>query len=163
MTLIMVVEGVLTNHLGEPIPAGEKLYRALTPVYRVVLSTNRAGDDITRYVMSRGLRAHAHILAAEESLADVDIYQRHVEVERTGNPVEMVIDANPARVEWALSAGIPAMLAAHPVFTLPEYRSNFEGSPRPWDSLVEGVERRALATAGVELDLDPQMVNWEEA
>ena len=73
MTLIMVMEGVLTNHIGEPIPAGEKLYRSLTPVYRVVLSTSRVGEDATRYVLQRGLRSHAHILAAEDSIADVDI------------------------------------------------------------------------------------------
>jgi FMN phosphatase YigB (HAD superfamily) len=157
----MVVEGVLTNHLREPIPAGEKLYRALTPVYRVVLSTDRPGEDITRHVMGRGLRAHAHIRASEEALADVDIYARHLEQERAAGGVEMLIDSNPERVEAAINAGVPGILISHPMFTLPEYRADFEGPLKPWRILEEGIQRRALQQAGFDLDADPEIRNWE--
>jgi hypothetical protein len=145
MSILMKVEGVLTNHLGKPIHAGEHLYRVLVNDNRLVLSSNRTYDDLARYTASRSLRDWATLRGSEEVLPGVDLYWRHIEVEKSSGILDFVVTNDPTIIEKCMAASIPALLFVHPTFMVPEYRPDSDSPVRPWDVMVADMERRTVA------------------
>jgi hypothetical protein len=144
MSILVHVEGVLTNQNNQPIVVGEQIFRSLVPQNRMVLSTTKTKADAERHVALRGLTDWANIRSAEESLPGVDLLWRHIELERQSGALDMVITADPKMVERCLQESVPAMLFAHPVYMVPEFRPDSEFSLRSWDDMVQEIETRSI-------------------
>jgi hypothetical protein len=144
MSILIQVEGVLTNQVGQPIPVGEQVYRSLVHANRIVLSTNKYKADAERYVALRSLTDWANLRTAEAVLPGVDTYRRHIELERQMGSLDLVVSADPAMVEHCFKESVPAMLFAHPVYMVPEFRPDSEFSLRPWNDMVNEIEIRSI-------------------
>ena len=144
MSILIQVEGVLTNQLGQPIPVGEQVFRSLVHANRIVLSTIKYKADAERYVALRGLIDWANLRTAEDVLPGVETYWRHIELEKQMGSLDLVITADPAMVEHCFKESVPTMLLAHPVYMVPEFRPDSEFSLRPWNDMVNEIETRSI-------------------
>ncbi len=163
MTILMKVEGVLTDPQGKPINAGEHLYRVLVNDNRLVLSSNRTYAEIARYVAARNLRDWATIHGSEENLPGIDTFWRHVEIERANGTLDFIVTDNPDHIEYALQATVPSLLFVHPLYALPEHRPDWdEGVVTPWESMVKEIERRTIAAgADQRLKFEDTELEWD--
>lgn len=136
------LDGVLRADVGgTPIPEGFNLYQALLEMYRVcVVLDDPDSVDAALWLRKEGLRGYAQ-LHVRRPLDDRAMQYRRL---MALGPVELVIDGNPAAVAGAMELGLTAMLFAHPRAHRPEWRPDYERTPRPWDQLVARVEEQRV-------------------
>jgi hypothetical protein len=162
MSILMKVEGVLTDAQGKPISAGEHLYRVLVNDNRLVLSSSRTYAEIARHTASRSLRDWATIHGSEDTLPGVDTFWRHVEIERASGTLDFIITDNPDDIEHAMKATVPSLLFVHPLYAVPEYRPDWDGPVTPWGSMVKEIERRTIeAGADQRLKFEDTELEWD--
>lgn len=126
---------------GAPIPEGFNLYQALVQQYRmcVVLEDGNTAEAAV-WLRKEGFRDYVQ-LHVQRPLDDRLVQLRRLQ--STGT-VELIIDANPDAITGAMSLGITGMLFGHPRVTRPEWRPDYERTPRPWDTLVEQVDKARM-------------------
>ena len=138
----IALDGVLRAPVGgTPIPEGVNLYQALVGSYRicVVLDGETSVLDAL-WLRKEGLRDYVQL--HEQRPLD-DRLMQYRRLQATG-PVELVVDPDPVAVAGAMELGITAMLFGHPRTTRPEWRPDYEHTPRPWDTLVQHVDKTRL-------------------
>lgn len=140
-TALVVVDGVLRDHTGRPIPEGVRLYAALTEGYRVVVAVeDEAADE--HWLTMHGLTGYQEMVS-DSPLSKRGGSIRIGQVEHLlgrGQDVALVVDADPSNVAKVLARGITAALFSHPKFTRPEFRPDHDGGMRPWDDIVAEIE-----------------------
>lgn len=142
------LDGVLRAPVGaRPIPEGFSLYHALVTTYRVcvVLDVYGTAADAL-WLRKEGMTGFAQ-LHARRPLDDHETQYRRLQAL---GPVELVVDSDPAAVSAAMDLGITAMLFGHPRASRPEWRPDYERTPKPWDALVERVEQQRLVEPDAE-------------
>lgn len=124
-----------------PIPEGFNLYQALVQRYRIcVVLDDTDTASAALWLRKEGMRDYVQ-LHQQRPLDDrLAQYRR---LQSTG-PVELIIDADPDAISGAMGLGITGVLFAHPRVTRPEWRPDYERTPRPWDLLAAQVEEHRL-------------------
>lgn len=138
----VALDGVLRAEIGAaPIPEGVELYHSLVTSYRVcVVLDEPESVDAALWLRKEGLRDYVQLHLRRPLDDRVMQYKRLQAV----GPVGLVIDADPVAVAGAAELGIPAMCFVHPRMTRPEWRPDYEKTPRAWDELVARVEKTRL-------------------
>jgi len=142
----MVVDGVLHGRHGAPIPMGVALYRALAGENRILL----IGDDVEadrQFLLQEGLTGYAGLHPYDPLDVPRGTLLRTLSVIRNRGPISLVVSADPAHCREAFKTGYSAMLFMVPAWTRPAWHPDYDGSPRPWDELVEEVAEHTAAAA----------------
>lgn len=140
----MVVEGVLKALIGDaPIPEGVGVYKALAAVeHRLCLVTTFDRAELREWLRHQKLTEHinfnrAHPLDVEEHT----LLRTLAEIRHTGR-VDLFIDADPGRTAQAFAAGYSVMPLLVSSFARPQWRPDWDGTPRPWDDMAAEVRRQ---------------------
>lgn len=145
----VTLDGVLRSHVGERvIPEGFNLYQSLASVHRIAIVLDGADQALdTLWLRKEGFRDYV-LLVTQRQLGDrIDQYRGLM----ASGPLELVVDADPDAVAGAMDLGVPALLFAHPRTSRPEWRPDFDRTPRPWSQVAHRVrEARLLEQAPVD-------------
>lgn len=138
---LIELNGVLRSDAGGPITEGLQLYKGLAQLFRVVVVAEEAEDEV--WLTNNGLRDHAQLLVGAMPLA----------VQRArgtlGMDVRLVVTPSPTTAAAAMHAGVTAMVFAHPRFSRPEFRSDYEGEKREWGDIVAEIDAQRHAQVRV--------------
>jgi hypothetical protein len=143
----ITLEGVLRSDVGgAPIPEGFNLYQALVTMYRVAVVLDDTDDaSAALWLRKEGLRDYV-LLHPRRPLDDRVMQYRRLQALGT---VSLVIDSYPTAITGAFELGIPSLLFADPRSQRPEWRPDYERTPRPWDALVARVEQQRVVEPDV--------------
>lgn len=154
-----------------PLPEGLALMRALGSVYRIAVTTSRPERaHVVEWLALHGLEStYSYVVerrAVEAGLDDVALAERHLaHLRGMGFSVDLWIDSLPDVLAMCIGKGVPGLLFAHPVYGRHEWRPDVETGVKPWDTLVEEMERQSLLKAADgRLNADPEDVldgRWE--
>lgn len=142
----MALDGVIRAEGKKEIPNGVHLYRALVKTCRLVIAIDDDDEDAAAYWLKmQGLVGHAEIITdgvpGHLRGDDVRVAQVH-DLKGRGHGVDLVVEANAAKVERLVHDGIPVALWMQPKFSRPEDRPDWDGTPRPWDDLMAEIQRQ---------------------
>lgn len=137
----MVVEGILRTPEGEGhYDTGWALYQALAKNSRLyLLSETWTEEQSALWLAKRQLTGHLGYLhqtlprAAGRLEALSRIRSWHI---------GLVMEPNPAIAAALLRAGWNTAVITHSAYSQPQWRPDYDGTPRPWDLLTEEVERQ---------------------
>jgi hypothetical protein len=143
MSAIIAIEGVLMTEVGDPIPEGIKLFRILSEVYRVVLSSDMDPDKTEHWLRSHLIFGYGDIYDNSKFFVGQELRLRHLDIAKSQGKVELFIDSDADFCAAALSMNIPTIMFASPRFV----RTN--RSVKPWEDLQKEVDlqREALLEA----------------
>jgi len=141
----ITIEGVLQTHVGDAvIDSGRALYEGLVATFGVALITDLPEDEVKHWLGVNGFKDHSYLVLKElldpESIAE----RRSLQVRRLKGfsvDVRMVIDGSPEVAQELFLDGVPTLLFLSPMYTRPEHRPDWDGSPPAWDDLVREVDR----------------------
>ena len=153
---LVTLEGVVKNERDAPIAEGRLLVEALRLAgVRVTLITSSSDAQVTHWMKVNQVTVDAVIDSSVVLDPDEPLWRRQVAVARSQGQVNLVFDADPENVAWALSEGLTAVLVAHPRHMLPKARP--QGVRRPWGSITAELDRQ-VKTAPVFKD---EIHRWE--
>ncbi|GHB52851.1 hypothetical protein GCM10010331_45620 [Streptomyces xanthochromogenes] len=153
MNIALTINGVLRNpETHGVIPVGNTLYQALVAQHSVYLLSDDLDIDRTqRWLTIHNLTRHTRIIQPRthaEWRTDTQLRLDAVgSVTSTGTKVDLVIEPDPAISAELLALGYPVATLTLPYFAKPEWRPDYNQTPRPWDALVDEVEAQAEAYA----------------
>jgi hypothetical protein len=139
----MVLEGVLRIAGSEAhYETGFALYQALALNSRLyLLSHEWTEEQMTPWMRQRGLTGHLAYLhapiAGPEGRLDA---LRRIRSWR----ISLVVEPDPLCASAEFADGWNTLLHTHAAYSRPEWRPDFQGSPRPWDALTREIERQQL-------------------
>jgi hypothetical protein len=146
-SVVIVVEGVLQQNNGDGVnPQGTRLYEGFKDTYRLVLVSDMLeGDKVEYWLKINGFTEHALFLPG--LLTDPDKVggtrlRQLVNIRQAQNVVDFVVEPDPQVCAALLHDGIATMNYLHPKYSSPDHRPDWDGSPRPWDTLVAEVTRQ---------------------
>ena len=145
MSVLLTIEGVLKNEVGDPIPEGIKLFRALADDYRIILSSEDSPKFTDHWLKSHAIIGYGEVYDDTKFFEGQNIRSRHIALAKASGPVELYIDADADFCAEALSMGIPALMFASPRFV------RTTRNVKPWEDLVNEVERQKIALVEAEL------------
>jgi hypothetical protein len=149
----MVIEGVLRAPGTEgQFETGWALYQALARNSRLYLmSAIWTEEESATWLRQRNLTGHLGYLYTPlggTPAARIDALQQV----RTWR-ISLVIEPDPACAAAELAAGWHTLLHTHAAYSLPEWRPDYIGTPRPWDELTDAIDhQRALRAADSRTD-----------
>lgn len=146
MNIAMVVDGVLHGRHGAPLPAGVGLYRSLATDNRILLISDNVEAD-TQFLLQEGLTDYAGIHPFDPLDLPRGTIVRTLSRIRTRGLLSLVVSADPSHCRQAFTGGYSALLFMAPAWTRPAWHPDYDGSPRPWDELVEEVVAHKAAEA----------------
>jgi len=138
-TALVALEGVLKTETGDPIPEGIKLYRILAQHYRVIITSDMSWQQTDHWLRSNLIVGYGEIYDDRYFFEGQDLRSRHLAIARAAGRVDLFIDVDADRCAEAAAMGITTLLFAHPTFI------RTERGIRPWETLVDEVERQRLA------------------
>lgn len=143
LTVVMVVEDVLrmTGSDGH-IETGYGLYQSLAHNAQLYLLTHEFEDEeLDAWLKRRRLTGHLGVLksAVPGPAGRLDTLER-VRSFRVG----LVVEPDPECAAAEIAAGWSTLLHTSAAYTQPRWRPDYPGTPRPWDSLTEAIERQAV-------------------
>lgn len=136
-TAVLAIDDVLCR--GEPrqgarpIDEGLALYHALKLVYRLALVTLH---DPALFLAGNGFTDHVIVLQDGNRRGQLTVLRN------SGHDVRLYVDADPGMCAYALSVGIACLHFAQPAYLRPEWRPDYQISPRPWDEIDNEVRRQ---------------------
>lgn len=146
LIVVMVVEGVLRNSgTDAQFETGWALYQSLVPNSRLFLMSHEwTAPEMDVWLQRRHLTGHLDYLHCPipgpagriDALARIKSWR-----------VNLVIEPDPACAALELAEGWNTLLHTHAAYTRPEWRPDYQGTPRPWDQMVEGIEKNQLLHA----------------
>lgn len=142
MNIAMTIDGVLRQQLGAgPIAAGIQLYHNLYANNRLMLmSLHREVDDV--WLQDQDLTGYALLKQIDKrDLADGTLTYTIGQL-RSAGPLQLVIAADPSQLTPLFTQGLTVVSWFSPEYARPNWRPDFEGTPRPWDTLVDEVNRQ---------------------
>jgi hypothetical protein len=138
-TALVALEGILKTETGDPIPEGIKLYRILAQHYRVIITSDMSWQQTDHWLRSNLIVGYGEIYDDRYFFEGQDLRSRHLAIARAAGRVDLFIDVDADRCAEAAAMGITTLLFAHPTFI------RTERGIRPWETLVDEVERQRLA------------------
>ncbi|MGW3153657.1 hypothetical protein [Streptomyces sp. NPDC001089] len=142
LAAVMVVEGVLRVPGGEGhYDTGWSLYQALAKNTRLyLLSHTWTEQDSHMWLAKRQLTGHIGYVHQ----TDPGPAGRLEALERMRSwHIGLVMEPDPSCAAAELFAGWNTALITHAAYSRPEWRPDYDRSPRPWDDLTQAVERQA--------------------
>ena len=142
MIAVITIEGILkADNQDGIIGEGTRLYYALSEHYRIIL-TSEEGDPrkLEHWLKSNGFNEHSQVLIGEA----VPILNK---LRSGGTALSLFLSPNPDTIRRAMQAGIASILFLHPRYSHPSFRPDWDGLPRPWDELVDEVEKQNIMKA----------------
>ena len=152
-SVAIAVEGVIRKFVGgAPIPQGVMLYYALATRAKVVLLTGeREGEGLDWWLKTEGLNEHVKVFYSDIVLADLsDGGERLAQLSAARQlryDVDLVIEPDPLVSAQLLVAGYNTLTFTHAEYSVPAWRPDTKVEIRPWDQLVEQVERESYLRA----------------
>lgn len=150
-TVVVELEGVLCKGLppnDPPVYVGLQMYHGLATQFRLVLDS--VHDDITdieHWCQMNGLKRHTLVLhreAHQDYASDVVLRRIHLgEWRSQGFDVALWLTQDPAVARAMMHAGVPTLLMAHPRFSRPEHRPDYEASVRPWAEIEDEITEQS--------------------
>lgn len=141
MNIIVMYEGVLRSSTDRPIMDGFLLVQSLAAANRVFIATSGPSEFVAHHLRTERLQdLITDIVDSTSDLPPLPLWQRQIEVLRHEQGATMVVAADPAVVEWAVSRRMVGVLFAHPGFSRPPLRP--EQGSRSWESLLQEMEAR---------------------
>jgi hypothetical protein len=140
VNIVMVIAGVLRSRIGSaPIPAGVGLYRAFVEPHRVMLISDHHTDD-EQWLRGEGLTGHVLLQPIEMLDALTGGYLRTARKLRALGPVDLVISDDPGALGDLLGNGFTISPLLTPAYARPQWRPDWDGDVRSWDSMLTEVE-----------------------
>lgn len=141
LAAVMVVEGILRTPTGEGhYDTGWSLYQALAKNSRLyLLSHSWTEEQCALWLAKRHLHGHINYLhqAVPGPAGRLEALDR-LRSWRIG----LVLEPDPSCAAAELWAGWNTALITHAAYTQPQWRPDYDASPRPWDDLSEAIERQ---------------------
>lgn len=146
-TSLILIEGVMRKEMGQPIPEGMMLYRALVSAGRVILlstaatEADRAGTQ--DWLELNGCTGHDSVAWGDTGprVPLANMYRRE------GYDVGLVVDPDPETAMKLIAAGFTTLLFVHAQFSRPEFRPDNPKGIRPWTEITDQVAAAARAKA----------------
>lgn len=144
-TVVVAATGVLRDDNKRVIPEGKRMVQALGEEhYRVVVALDDADVDLfSIWAKMEGLTAHQEVIPATVPGALRGYDERVAQVEYLkgrGEHVVLVVDSDPTRIAEIMKHGVIGLLFCNPGVMRPEYRPDYDATPRRWDDLVAEIE-----------------------
>lgn len=146
-TTVIVVEGVLRQNIGDGvIRQGQRLYHGLKETSKIaVVSNSLQHQQVERWLLLNGFTDHPYFYGADVTdpweVGGTRLRQiQHLR--EGGNFVELVVEPDPDIAARLMSEGLSVAAFLHPKYTRPEFRPDWSGEVKPWDTLVAEVERQ---------------------
>lgn len=152
-SVAITVEGVLRKFTGgAPIQPGLDLYFGLATRAKLVLLTGEmTGEGLDIWLKTEGMHEHVKVIYSDVVLRDLsDGGERLAQLaaaRQLSYDVEMVIEPDPLVSSRLLVAGYNVLTFSHSEYSVPAWRPDAAVKVRPWDELVEQVEREAYLRA----------------
>lgn len=141
LTAVLVLEGIVRVAGSEaPLETGVALYQALAHNSRLyVLSNEWTEDEMDLWMRRRGLTGHLTYLHAPipGPAGRLDALRRI----RSWR-ISLVVEPDPACAAAEIADGWSTLLHTHAAYSRPEWRPDYQGSPRPWDALTDEIEHQ---------------------
>ncbi|MFI1796509.1 hypothetical protein ACH427_04010 [Streptomyces sp. NPDC020379] len=153
MNIAITIEGVLRNTENDgAIPAGKALYQALGSQHSLYLISDSTDAWRTnRWLAHNGLDLHMRTVHNRKPNEWRDTTQIRLDavgqLTGAGIKVDLVVEPDPRITAELLALGYPTATLTLPHFAKPEWRPDYDGNLRPWDSLIEEMEAQADAYA----------------
>jgi hypothetical protein len=141
LTVVMVLEGVLRVVGSEAhYETGFALYQALALNSRLyLLSYEWTEEQMAPWLRQRGLTGHlAYLHAPTPGAAGRLDALRRIRSWR----ISLVIEPDPTAAAAEIADGWSTLLHTHAAYSRPEWRPDYQGSPRPWDAVTQEIERQ---------------------
>lgn len=146
-TSLILIEGVLRKQMGQPIPEGLRLYRALLSVGRVILlstaATQADRESTSDWLELNGCTGHDSVAWGDDGprVPLVNMYRRE------GYDVAVVVEPDPGTAMELISAGFNVLLFVHAMYTRPDWRPDSAKGIQPWENIVNEVAEQAKLKA----------------
>jgi hypothetical protein len=162
VNVVLALDGVLRNEVGEMILDGIPVYRAFKQVSRVVLLTDMERKSAEAWCAVNHVFDYDDLIGPEVILDPAEpLRLRQIAVARQRGQVHLYVDGDPSMVAEALRLGIPTLLSSSPAYARPEFRPDAPKGIRRWDDLVGEVTRQqAMKAVDYRLN-DPELAAFE--
>ncbi|MFK0015820.1 hypothetical protein [Streptomyces sp. NPDC091027] len=144
MNVVMSVSGVLKRPESDAvIPAGQHLYNGLAETHVMHLFDERDTFNSSRTAAEHWLRMNGftkHIRLVKPTTSEANGVVGGLHALRADLHVDLVVVGDPATAEMLLAAGYTTVLFTHPRYSRPQWKPDYRGEPRSWDSLVAEIE-----------------------
>ncbi|MEU0213684.1 hypothetical protein ABZ281_00700 [Streptomyces sp. NPDC006265] len=141
LAAVMVVEGVLRVPDGEGhYDTGWSLYQALAKNSRLyLLSATWTEEQCALWLAKRQLRGHIGYL--HQTIPGAAGRLEALDRVRSWH-IGLVLEPNPSIAAALLRAGWNTAVLTHSAYTQPQWRPDYDGTPRRWDDLTGEIERQ---------------------
>ena len=162
MNVVIALDGVLRNDVGELVLDGLPVYRAFKAVGRVILLTDMDRPAAEAWCAINRVYDYDDMLGPEVAIdPDEPLRHRQIAAARSRGQVHLYVDADPAMVAEALRLGMPTLLSSSPSYVRPEFRPDAPKGIRRWDELVaERTRQQAMIAVDYRVQ-QPEMANFE--
>lgn len=146
---VIAVDGVLKDEAtGAPIPVGQRLYRSLSELYRLVLVADEPVHKM--WLAINGFELHQHLLTRLPEDPDDTGIRRIRQIERIrgmGGTVELLVDPDPLVVPAVTTLGVVCLHYVDPPYARPEFHPTYAEKITPWAQMVEDLDQARVMRA----------------
>lgn len=141
LAAVMVVEGLLRAEDGEAHrDVGWSLYQALAKNTRLyLLSATWTEEQCALWLAKRQLRGHIGYL--HQTIPGTAGRLEALDRIRSWH-IGLVLEPDPSIAAALLRAGWSTAVITHSTYTQPQWRPDYDATPRPWDDLTDAVEQQ---------------------
>lgn len=156
-SITITVEGVLQKVVSyAPIQSGLTMYHGLATVYQIILLSDYPESDVVRWLKLEGLNKHGVCLYSDSLREYPDAASRRVaqinDLRSRGFSVDFCIEPDPVVAAALLFSGVSVMNFLHSSYALPQWRPDYEFTPKPWARIEEEMaDTRLLRSRDIKL------------
>jgi hypothetical protein len=130
-----------------PIPVGISLYHSLASVFNVVLVSDGEQKIVDSWLDLEGLNKHGTVVYSDFLLDQKSVQERRYEqihsLRARGFAVTVVVEPDPVVASYLLANGYSVLNFLHSSYALPQWRPDYEKRQKPWNQIVEEVNKQA--------------------
>lgn len=151
-TAVITLEGVIQKNVSyAPIPIGLSLYHSLASTFNVVLVSDSREKEVNHWLDLEGLNKHATVIYSDFLLDNKTAQERRYAqihaLRARGFAVTIVVEPDPLVASFLLAKGYSVLNFLHSEYALPQWRPDFERQQKPWEEIVEEVNKQAALRA----------------
>lgn len=156
-SITITVEGVLQKVVSyAPIPSGINIYHGLATVYQVILLSDYPENEVTRWLKLEGLNKHGVCLYSDSLKEYPGPAVRRVaqvnDLRSRGFSIDFCIEPDPVVAAALIYSGVSVMNYLHASYALPQWRPDYDTTPRPWSSIEKEMsDTRLLQSRDIKL------------
>lgn len=138
---LIKVENVLSRDgLSGPLTdAGQQMLRMLQSTGQQIFFLT---EEEMRSKVIAWLYSEAYLRPDTARIIDAADDDPITTVRYLGWEVQFYIDSDPSRVAYAMDKGVTSLLMAAPEYQRPEFRPNYRGPVRAWDTLIDAIAKQ---------------------